>query len=130
MSLSETLNKILDVKTGRGYISGDYNQHKREIKIKYEGGQEYEFKLSKYEDGDNEIVLYENESQGYDMPALTIRFDSVLETRDFYRKIYNEFNRDPLYLATITNVASKHKKKNKKRKSKKRKSKKRKSKKR
>jgi hypothetical protein len=73
--------------------------------------------------------LYENDDEGYDMPALFIRFNDEGETEKFYSMIHNEFNRDPLYLSTTKNAASKHKKKNK-RKSKKRKSKKRKSKKR
>ena len=88
MPLNASLNKILDVKTGRGYIPGNYNQNNRLIKITYdETGQEYEFNLSKYEDGNNEIYLYENETEGYDMPAVVIRFNNARETEDFYREI-------------------------------------------
>ena len=128
MVLNESLNKILDMKNGGGYIPGTYIQDNKSVKIKYgDSGQEYEFNLSKHkwEDGSNLITLYEEieeeEEENYDMPVLMIMFDSVQGAKNFYTQIFTEYNKNPVYPST---AALKHKKKVKKRKSKKIKSKK------
>ena len=125
MPLNESLNKILDVKKGRGYNSGNYNQDKGSVTITYVSDPDtYNFNLSKYkyEDGSDDIVLYENQ-KGYDMPALMIKFDSVQGAEDFHKKIFTEYNKNPTDPSSAA-LKLKKKRKSKKRKSKKRKSKK------
>ena len=148
MPLNESLNTILDVINGQGYIQGIYNQDNRQIKITYEdSGQEYDFNLSKHkwEDGSNLITLYEEieeEEENYDIPVLMIMFDSVQGAEDFYWKISEHLTPSegvppsdgvpppPEGVPPPGSARLKHKKKSKKRKSKKIKSKKIKSKKR
>lgn len=88
MVLNETLGNILDMKGGSGYISGNYNQDNKSVKILYETDQEYKFNLSyiKYIKNDNEIIIFDTN----EMPALTLRFDSSEEAKKFHLKIETE----------------------------------------
>jgi hypothetical protein len=88
MVLNETLDNILDMQGGRGYISGNYNQDNKSVKIIYDTGQEYTFNLScvKYIKNDNEIVMFDiNE-----MPALFLKFHGSEEAKKFHFKIETE----------------------------------------
>ena len=88
MVLNETLDNILDMKGGSDYISGNYNQDNKSVKILYETDQEYKFNLSyvKYIKNDNEIVIFDiNE-----MPALILRFHNSEEAKKFHLKIETE----------------------------------------
>jgi len=121
MVLNEKKLDILDMKSGSGYVSGDYIQDNRIIKIIYGPGQGYTFNLSsdKYEDGNNLITLYEtNKEYAIDMPVLMIRFNNPEKAKSFHEKIYNEYNKNPQNPSPAAGggVALNHKKRKKKRK--------------